>query len=169
MGEAFALAESGVNCSPDFYDFIVTTVESKKGRQLSDPVAYVNKCLQNGGNQWRSRYAESQRQIIEPQNFVLQDWQIEQTIKEAMKRQDYEFAIARFNKYPEVGSRVLEDYPEWAEKLTGLKQEISIDPSRKFLTKKLGILKVKKELRLNTEQKLETEREIKSVEELLER
>jgi len=150
----------------DLYKFVVQTIETEKGVKINSPDAYAKRCVTNNPSQWRSRYVESQK-ISSQKDFILQDWQIRQTIALALQNQDYEYAIATFEKYPELHDQILNLQPEWSELLTGIKRETSGSANKNFLLMKLAMLKAKIKLSLGEEQILKTQEQIKSLERLV--
>jgi hypothetical protein len=145
---------------------VIQTVETEKGVKINSPAAYAKRCVTNNPSQWRSRYVESQK-ISSQKDFILQDWQIRQTIALALQNQDYEYAIATFEKYPELHDQILDLQPEWSELLTGMRRETSASVNKNFLVIKLAMLKVKIKLRLSEEQIVKTREQIKSLERLV--
>jgi DNA-binding Lrp family transcriptional regulator len=102
----------------DLKKFIIKTVEKQKGIQISNAVAYAAKCLEKDRNHWRSLYLESLRPKPKTRDVITEDiWRLEQSLSSAIKMRDYEFAIAKLEKVPEMAEQIFEKHPEWRKLL----------------------------------------------------
>jgi DNA-binding MarR family transcriptional regulator len=97
--------------------FIIKTVEAQKNSKLSRPDEYATKCLENDREHWRSLFMQSLRPKHKPQERRMDLWSVEQTIGMALKGNNLEFAIFRFNQYPEFHDQILQKHTQWKEVL----------------------------------------------------
>jgi DNA-binding transcriptional ArsR family regulator len=102
----------------DLKKFIVKTIESQKGRKILLPDAYTTKCLKNDREHWEALYAKSLRPKSKSKEDRFDCWRVETSLMSALQSKNYEFAIARFNDYPEFHEVLLERHPNWKELLT---------------------------------------------------
>jgi hypothetical protein len=165
--QAIAIEEK-IDPDADLKKFIALTVETERGIQLTNPDAYVAKCLKESLDHWRSRYAKSRspQSPQKPKESPMPTYTLEQIISGSIDREP-EYAIAAFSKYPELQEELLTNHPEWSERLTGIKRE-PLTNSVERMQGKLAMLLAKLSLPfLNIKQRLETEEQINSLKELL--
>jgi len=106
------------NIDPELRNFIVQTIERQKGKKLTNPEFYVDKCLKNDLDHWRSLYHESNMPQPKIRDPVGEDfWRLEQSLSSAIKVGDYDFAIAKLKTNPEQTVEIFAKHPEWRKLL----------------------------------------------------
>jgi hypothetical protein len=152
----------------DLKNFIIKTIEEQKGEKLTNPESYALKCLRKDRKHWEAFYQESLKPQYKSKEKRLDLWDIETTIAAALKSKNYEFAIARFNDYPEFREEILKRHPDWSKELIGVESDEKPVSIGSNYVRKIAMLVAKLKLPfLTADQKLETEKQIKELEKLL--
>ena len=101
-------------------DFIIRTVEERGNISINSRESYVERCLKNNGQHWRSLYQESKKPIPKVRDSVAENiFLLMDSLAGAIRINDLEFARERLNGLPDMREQIFKKRPEWKELLCG--------------------------------------------------